>query len=33
MTSVLETLPSMSNDPEQIRLMQPKFWTENHAKQ
>lgn len=32
MIDVLERLPKMNNDPEQIRQLQPKFWGKNRAK-
>ncbi|MFU8849289.1 MAG: IS66 family transposase, partial [Opitutales bacterium] len=32
MIDVLERLPHMSNDPEQIRQLQPMFWVKNRAK-
>lgn len=32
LNDVLERLPHMKNDPEQIRQLQPKHWLKNHAK-
>lgn len=31
LSDVLEKLPLMKNDPEQIRLLQPKHWIKKHA--